>query len=501
MDYLQKELYDRIKHEDAIFDFLQSSSVDGLWYWDLEHPENEWMSPKFWTTLGYDPDLMPHKAAAWQTIVFKEDLEMAMANFHAHVADPAHPYDQVLRFLHQNGSTVWIRCRGQVLSDTAGKPARMLGSHSNVTREKENEERLSFQNALLQSSFESHREILLFSIDREYLFLMFNSAFAESTFQAYGAQVKIGASMLETISTAEDREKVKHHCDLAFTGQSHVNIEIYGDLERDYFETRYNPIQNDLGEVIGLTIMSTNITDRKRKEEQLHELNKEMESFSYSASHDLRTPLRSIRGYTEILLEDFGDELPAEARTVVESIRRNVANMGNLIDDLLRYSRLGRSDLFITRADANELVRLALYDVYEEEKYPGLELSVQELLPARGDNTLLRQVWVNLLGNALKYTSRNAAPTVEIGCTEDEVGVTYFVKDNGVGFDMRYYEKIFGVFQRLHSTDEFEGNGVGLAIAQRILERLGGTIWAESELGAGATFFFKLPKFQFEHEN
>jgi light-regulated signal transduction histidine kinase (bacteriophytochrome) len=232
----------------------------------------------------------------------------------------------------------------------------------------------------------------------------------------------------------------------------------------------------------------------KRMEDQLRELNKEMESFSYSASHDLRTPLRAINGYAEILKEDFGDSLDPEAKQLIDAIVRNVEKMASLIDALVRYSRLGRKELVINQVDMTTVVKQALWEVYQEEEFPHVTLEVGVLPPAIGDASLLKQAWINLISNALKFSGKNPAPRIEIGSQEKDGEVMYFIKDNGAGFDMQFYSKIFGVFQRLHSSEEFEGNGVGLAIVQKIVQRLGGKIWAESTLDEGASFYFTLPR-------
>lgn len=228
---------------------------------------------------------------------------------------------------------------------------------------------------------------------------------------------------------------------------------------------------------------------------RLEAANKELESFSYSVSHDLRAPLRAIDGFSRILEEDYQAVLDDEGRRILNVIRDNSAKMAQLIDDLLAFSRSGRSPV---AAEAIDMTALA-QEVFAElqgtaEGKPVPPLVLQPMPPAWGDRKLLRQVWVNLLANAVKFSGTQAQSLVEAGGrTEDQENV-YYVKDNGVGFDMRYYQKLFGVFQRLHSTEEFPGTGVGLAIVQRVVLRHGGRVWAESRLNQGATFYFTLPR-------
>jgi signal transduction histidine kinase len=225
----------------------------------------------------------------------------------------------------------------------------------------------------------------------------------------------------------------------------------------------------------------------------LEAANKELESFSYSVSHDLRSPLRAIDGFSRILLEDYAATLDAEGRRLLGVIRDNSRKMGELIDDLLEYSRLGRKTLAHTAIDMQRLVDEVLEELPAAGgSAPRLELG--ELPPAHGDRTLLKQAWTNLLANAVKFSSKREQPLIAVSGREDGAQCVYCVKDNGAGFDMRYHDKLFSVFQRLHGAQEFEGTGVGLAIVQRVIARHGGRVWAEGAVGAGAAFHFSLPK-------
>jgi PAS domain S-box-containing protein len=224
---------------------------------------------------------------------------------------------------------------------------------------------------------------------------------------------------------------------------------------------------------------------------ELEAANRELESFSYSVSHDLRAPLRAIAGFAAILREDFGAELPAEALRLFQRIEANATRMGELIDDLLELSRAGRGALERNVVNMRSLVDAVLRDLQHERG--GVAIEIGELPPATGDATLLRHVWQNLIGNALKFSAKADAPRVLIGATRSDGRVEFFVRDNGAGFDMRYAGKLFGLFQRLHAPAEFEGTGVGLAIVQRIVHRHGGEVRGEGEPGRGATFRFSLP--------
>ncbi len=225
---------------------------------------------------------------------------------------------------------------------------------------------------------------------------------------------------------------------------------------------------------------------------QLEAANKELEAFSYSVSHDLRAPLRAIAGYAGMLSEDHAVSLDAEGNRMLAVVSAEAQRMGVLIDDLLAFSRLGRQPVQRSTVDQEALAKAVFAELAAREPERRLHFSVLPMPPVPGDPALLRQVWVNLLGNAIKYTRHTAEARIEVGSLTTGAQVAYYVKDNGVGFDMRYAGKLFGVFQRLHREAEFEGTGVGLALVQRIIHRHGGRIWAEARPGEGATFFFTI---------
>jgi PAS domain S-box-containing protein len=284
------------------------------------------------------------------------------------------------------------------------------------------------------------------------------------------------------------------------------------DGEYRWMEVHGVPVLEADGAIREWVITCADMHNRKRAEEEIRKLNQELEqrvvertaeleaanqeleAFAYSVSHDLRAPLRAVSGFSRILLEEYAPRLPAKAQHYLEAARKNAVQMGELIDDLLAFSRLSRQPLHKQPIAPAELVRQVLQDLRPDREGRQVEITVGDLPGCEGDPRLLKQVLVNLLSNGFKYTRTREVARIEVGAMTPSGGATpvYYVRDNGVGFDMRYADKLFGVFQRLHGTREYPGTGVGLAIVQRIVHRHGGRVWAEAAVNQGATFYFVL---------
>ncbi len=340
-----------------------------------------------------------------------------------------------------------------------------------------------------------------FALDAEWRFTFLNAR-AEQHFQRSRDDL-LGKVLWETFPGTSGAPWVPHYkrCMLE---RVPVAFEHFSELAQKWIYIRLFPA----GE--GMSVFLLDITQQKASEAEIRQLNtdleervtqrtveleaanKELESFSYSVSHDLRAPLRTVDGFAQALAEDCGAMLNEEGRGYIATIRQGAHRMAELIDDLLTFSRLSRAPISQRSINTGELVREVYEELHRSEGEREVVVRFGELPPMQGDPALLRQVWVNLISNALKYSRRTPQAEIEVG-SRSEGGVSiYFIRDNGAGFDMRYVDKLFGVFQRLHLMEEYEGSGVGLAIVHRVITRHGGRVWADAAVGRGATFFFTL---------
>jgi PAS domain S-box-containing protein len=317
------------------------------------------------------------------------------------------------------------------------------------------------------------------------------------------------------VFTPEDRQNNKpQHLLTAAEAMGRAEDEgwrVRKDGSRFWANAVINALRKEDGSLYGFAKITRDLTERKKAEDhisklnaeleqrvrdrtaQLENANKELEAFSYSVSHDLRSPLRAIDGFSRIILEDYLDKLDDEGRRVLNVIRGNTKKMGQLIDDLLSFSRLGRQEIRVSEMDMGKLAKAVSEELKLALHERKLKFTINTLISAQGDQAMIRQVFVNLLSNAVKFTRPKERAVIEVDGRSEGNENVYTVKDNGVGFDMQYVNKLFGVFQRLHSSEEFEGTGVGLAIVQRIIHRHGGRVWAEGKVGEGASFYFSLP--------
>jgi PAS domain S-box-containing protein len=381
-----------------------------------------------------------------------------------------------------------------------------------LTKRKVAEVKLREQYSTLNGIINS-ANALIFSVDRQYRYTSFNKGHAATMKAIYGADVEYDHSVLGYMTVPEDRQTAMNNLDRALAGEQIVEEGYSGEeiRARQYFQISHSPIKTETGEVIGVAVLAQDITERKQAEVEIRKLNqeleqrvakrtaelevinKELEAFAYSVSHDLRTPLRSIDGFSQILLDEYQDKIIDEqGKIYLHRVRIASQHMAQLIDDMLNLSRVSRTEMNVRLVNLSEMAKEIVDDLYNTQPDRQAEFIIQEGIGAQGDERLLRIVLENLLGNAWKFTSKHPTARIEFGMQLQKNLLVYFIRDDGAGFDMTYAQNIFGAFQRLHTTTEFPGTGIGLATVQRVIHRHGGKIWVESEVEKGATFYFTI---------
>jgi len=404
----------------------------------------------------------------------------------------------------KDGSFYWVDTTIVPFLDEEGKPRQYVAIRADITERKRTEEqlRISFKEiGDLKAALDEHAIVAI--TDPQGKITYVNDKFC--AISKYSREELLGQDHRVINSGHHPKEFIR---DLWTTiGQGQVwHGEIKNKAKDGSFywvDTTIVPFLNDLGKPRQYVAIRADITESKAAEEKIRQMNveleqrvaertAELEAFSYSISHDLRAPVRAIGGFARMVQEDFADQLPPAAQQKLDRIHKNAMKMGQLIDGLLTFSRLSRQPLNKQSVATATIVQRVLEELQSEQANRCVNISVTELPDCQADPTLLQQVYSNLISNALKYSRRSEQAIIEIGASQQEGSCVYFVKDNGAGFEMEYAHKLFGVFQRLHRADEFEGTGVGLAIVQRIILRHGGRVWAEGKPNKGATFYFTL---------
>jgi PAS domain S-box-containing protein len=409
------------------------------------------------------------------------------------------------RIRRADGEMRWIWAAGGHERDSGGKAVRVSGIVQDITERKQIEVAAARLAAIVEFSTDA-----IVGKDLSGVVTSWNAG-AERIF-GYSAREMVGQPITRLIPTERQHEETEilQRIRRGENVPHFDTVRLRKDGGAVNLSVTVSAIKDSAGAIVGASKVARDISERIRAEEEIRQLNakleqrvvertaqleaanKELEAFSYSVSHDLRAPLRAVSGFAQAALEDFGPKLPDEGQRQLQVIRESAKRMGELIDDLLTFSRLSRHPLEKRVVETGHIVRAVLADAKTECEGRQINISVGELPQCESDPTLLRQVWVNLISNALKYSRKRESATVEIGCMEDAGKRIYFVRDNGSGFDMRYGNKLFGVFQRLHRQEDYEGTGVGLAIVHRIVQRHGGRVWAEAAVDRGATFYFTL---------
>ncbi len=400
----------------------------------------------------------------------------------------------------RDGTEVIVSSRWALRKDGSGRPISILQSNRDVTRRKQEEEK--FRNLL-----ESAPDAMVIVNNKGQIELV--NAQTEKLF-GYDRAELLGQPVEILVPQRFQGPHVGHRQEYVQSPHARLigaKLELYGrrkDGTEFPVEISLSPLQTG-----GVTLVSSairNVTNRRQAEEHIRELNsqlndklaelssvnKELEAFSYSVSHDLRAPLRHIDGFARILKEEHATEISAEGLRYLDRVLQAANHMGHLVDDLLNLARIGRREIVRQAVDPDGMVRQAIADLSPETPERSIEWRIEPLPEVDCDSGLLKLVFSNLLSNAVKFTRYRRHAVIEVGTREANGALAFFVRDNGVGFDPKYADKLFGVFQRLHRQEDFEGTGIGLATVQRIVHRHRGAIWAESEPDKGATFFFTL---------
>jgi len=489
----------------------------------------QWLrvNQKMCEITGYSADEMLQMRIP--EITHPEDRQRDWEAFQRVVRGEAPDYRLEKRYVRKDGTLVWVNVNMTVIRDADGQPIRTMAAIEDITERKRVEEALQYHEALLRETG-NIAEVGGWEFDPVSL----NGEWTDEVARIHdldpdmGTNFELGSSFYH----GEYRTKIETALKEAIELGKPYDLElemITAKGNHKWVRTIGHPIMEN-GNVVKVRGSFQDITQRKRAEEEIRKLNaeleqrvlertaqlqaanKELEAFSYSVSHDLRAPLRHITGFMELLDSKVSGTLDKQGKHYLNMISDSSKHMGILIDDLLAFSRIGRSALMKTRLELNQLVAEVLRDLKEETRGRDIVWKIEEIPGVDGDRSMLKLMLINLISNALKFTRKKAQAIIEIGCISEnppfpplskggeggfvaeEKEFVFFIRDNGVGFDMNYVDKLFNVFQRLHKQEEFEGTGIGLANVKRIVTRHGGRVWAEGKVGEGATFYFSLPR-------
>jgi PAS domain S-box-containing protein len=406
----------------------------------------------------------------------------------------------------KDGTIYWVDTTIVPFLDYKGKPYQYVAIRADITERKQAEDELIKSEKIYKTIASSIPGSVICLIDADYRYLLIEGDMLEKL--GYSKNKLLGNKAVDVLP-AEIFTGVPNEFKRVFEGET---ITSESSTHGYDIISRFIPLKDENDVVYSIMTVAIDVTELKnaqrdiidlnrdleekitKRTEQLKKSNEELEAFSYSVSHDLRAPLRGIIGFTTMLEEDYGSKLDIEAKRITSVIKMNASKMGNLIDALLAFSRMGRVDIVKTNIDTGEMVKEVISELAPRAGGANIEWALDFLPAIKGDMNTMRQVWVNFISNAIKYSGRKENPRIQIGSFDQEGQTVFFVKDNGVGFDVQYSNKLFKVFQRLHSAEEFEGTGVGLALGGKIISKHGGKVWAEGEVNKGATFYFSLPE-------
>ena len=497
---------------DETYEKLQLSVEAGqiaIWIWDMKTNELDW-NDQAYDVFGVTKDFEP-TFEKFSSMIHPDDLNYVVESSQKSI-ETGDKFDIQFRFNKGNGDEIILSGRGDIVRDEEGNPIQMIGINMDITDRNEMVENLKRQESQLRSFVEqAPAAVAMFDKDMKYITVS-NKWYEHNRIEGQSIIGKSHYDVLPQVKKRKDWLKI-HNRVLAGEELSKGKDQFTRiDNSEVWISWTAIPWHNADGEIGGMILYVSDITKEveyteeleneieartqqiRKQAENLEQVNKELESFSYSISHDLRAPLRSINGFSDILMEDYAEQLDEEGKRLMGIVKESAVTMGQLIDDILEFSRLGKKKIQKSEIDMTKLFESVCEVETGSYSDKQIDLKIDDLPNAQGDVALIKQVVVNLVSNAFKYSSKEDKIVINIGLDQSEENeVAYFIKDNGTGFKMEYHDKLFGVFNRLHSKNEFEGTGVGLAIVKRIINKHGGKIWAESEEGKGSIFFFSLP--------
>jgi PAS domain S-box-containing protein len=516
---LEELLEERKKNENILreseqrWQFALEGAGDGVWDWDV--PTGKvFFSDRWKSMLGYSSEEIEDNINEWDRLVHPDDKKSCYDALDNHFTGKVPVYIKEHRMRAKDGSWKWILDRGKIIEHTSdGKPKRVIGTHTDITRLKETEARLLNQNVFINTILDNLPiGVAVNSFDSGIASYM-NAKFAEiygwskeeltdieSFFkrvypdEAYREQLQ--KRIMNDIKSG-DPARMKWD-DIVITTSagekkiiSAVNIPL---IEQNVMVSTVQDVTGQKKAERQILKLNTQLENKVfERTRELENANLELEAFSYTVSHDLRAPLRAINGFTQILAEEYAKVLDVEGLRQLEIISDNARNMDKLIKDLLEFSRTGRAEIKKSLVNMQNLVQSVWGEITSDIKYERIGITITEMPDANVDSNLIKQVWTNLISNAVKFSGTKDNPEITLGGHVENGDHIYYVKDNGVGFEPESSERIFQVFQRLHKAGEFDGTGVGLAIVQRIVQKHGGRVWAEGKPSKGACFYFSLP--------
>jgi PAS domain S-box-containing protein len=498
-----KQIEERLRKSDTHLKTAQRIVKLGSWEFDPYSGEIVW-SDEVFRIFGRDPILGTPTFDEFQQNLHPDDRESHQQLVETSVTN-CQLFENEVRFYRGDGSLGYFQTRGEPVVDDAGHLILLIGTILDITDRKQAEIELQNLSDRLNLAVKSGA-IGIWDWNAQKNILIWD----ERMYELYGITFDPFTSVYDAWASSlhpDDRLRVESASQQALAGTKDYDPEfrvIHTDGSIRFIQGYALVKRNAQGEAIYMVGINFDITDRKLAETKLMQTttqltasNRELEAFAYSVSHDLRSPLRAIDGFSKILVEDYGDKFDEDALDYFDRIRRNVARMGDLIEDLLRLSRVSRSEMQYDNVNLSMLVREQFDELQTISPVRQVEIAIAPNICVSADKTLMRVVICNLIQNAWKFTSHHPTARIEFGVISSEnqqdEQLTYFVRDDGAGFDINYAKMLFGVFQRLHNTNEFAGTGIGLATVQRAIHRHGGRVWAEGAVEQGATIYFTVP--------